>query len=80
MNDTNDEERDESVELSIDQRSILLRQEIAKYIRRGYRVMSRTALSARLVKPDPTDRHLLFPSPEQEVTLWVDPVGRISRG
>ena len=70
----------DSVQLPTDQRSMLLEREIAKYMHRGFRVMYRTALVARLVKPKESDRRMLFPSPEEEVTLKVDPVGRVSRG
>ena len=65
--------------LSPEDRSDSLEKEVRKYVRRGYRVTSRTDTTVQLVKPEKFGGSGYMAKKDKAVYLEIDKLGRIKR-
>lgn len=65
--------------LSREARSGILEKEVRKYVRRGYRVTSRTDTTVQLEKPEKFGGGGYMAKKDKAVYLEVDKLGRIKR-
>ena len=64
---------------SPEDRSDSLEKEVRKYVRRGYRVTSRTDTTVQLVKPEKFGGSGYMAKKDKAVYLEIDKLGRIKR-
>ena len=65
--------------LSGEDRSGVLEREVRKYVRRGYRVTSRTDTTVQLEKPEKFGGSGYMAKKDRAVYLEIDKLGRIKR-
>ena len=65
--------------LSRENRSDILEKEVRKYVRRGYRVTSRTATTVQLERPKKFGGSGYMAKKDTAVYLEIDKLGRIKR-
>jgi len=65
--------------LSREDRSDILEKEVRKYVRRGYRVTSRTDTTVQLIKPKKWGGSGYMAKKDKAVYLEIDKLGRIKR-
>ena len=65
--------------LSREDRSGILEKEVRKYVRRGYRVTSRTDTTVQLEKPEKFGGSGYMAKKDKAIYLEVDKLGRVKR-
>ena len=65
--------------LSRENRSNILEKEVRKYVRRGYRVTSRTDTTVQLAKPEKFGGSGYMAKKDKAVHLEINKLGRIKR-